>query len=224
MAKICCAVLALVMLLCLPGCERQSPRQQSAGKKEKAAAGIIVAMGDSLTAGYGVDEEKSYPAQLQKKLEANHLDYTVINAGVSGETSSGALSRINWILILNPDIVILETGANDGLRGIDPSLTRRNISEILRMLKNNKIITILAGMKMLINLGPAYTGAFNRIYPKIAMESGSIFFPFFLEGVAADPALDIGDGIHPNGTGYAIIVNNLFPYVLEAIEKSEESG
>jgi acyl-CoA thioesterase-1 len=208
------------MFFCLPGCKTQSPPQQSAEKREKAAAGTIVAMGDSLTAGYGVDDEESYPAQLQRELEANRLDYRVINAGVSGETSSGALSRLGWILTLHPDIVILETGANDGLRGIDPSLTKRNISEILRVLEREKVTAILAGMQMLMNLGPAYTGAFNRIYPEIARESGSLFVPFFLEGVAMDPALTIGDGIHPNAKGYAIIVDNLYPYVLEAIEKS----
>ena len=179
-------------------------------------------VGDSLTAGLGIAVEQNYPAQLAKKIAEAQLGFQVINAGVSGETSSGTLSRINWILTLKPDIVILEIGANDGLRGISPALIKRNISEIIRRLQENKIITILAGMQMVRNLGPDYTNAFNAIYEDLAGETNVLFMPFFLQGVAADPALNIGDGIHPNPEGYAIIVDNLFPYVLQAINRSTQ--
>ena len=210
--------LALFLVLLVSGC-RQPAEKKISVSKEKDYAGIIVAVGDSLTAGLGVEEDDNYPAQLQRRLDAKGLRYRVINSGVSGETSSGALSRLNWILSLKPDIVILETGANDGLRGVDPELTRKNIEKIVATLQEKKIITILAGMQMVGNLGTSYTDPFRRLYLDVAKESGVIFMPFFLEGVATDPALNINDGIHPNGRGYEIIVRNLLPFVLQAIDQ-----
>ena len=130
----------------------------------------IVAVGDSLTAGYGLDESESYPVLLEKKLQAAGYNYKVVNAGVSGETSSGTLSRMQWILTLKPDIVILETGANDGLRGIDPKLIEKNLREILQILKEREVVVLLAGMKMVWNLGPIYVASFNGIYPQLAKE------------------------------------------------------
>jgi acyl-CoA thioesterase I len=181
--------------------------------------GTIVAVGDSLTAGLGVEEEVAYPAQLEKRLAAGGLRYRVVNAGVSGETSSGALSRINWILRLKPDIVILETGANDGLRGIDPALTRKNIEEILRVLQESHTRVILAGMRMVQNLGQEYTAAFRRIYPEAAKKFDVPLIPFFLEGVTGKPALNQADGIHPTAEGYKIVVETVYPYVVEAIRR-----
>ena len=180
----------------------------------------IVAVGDSLTAGYGVDEGDEYPALLEKKLRADGQSYKVVNAGVSGETSSGTLSRMEWILTLEPDIVVLETGANDGLRGIDPELAEKNIREILQLLKDKDVVVVLAGMKMVWNLGPAYVAQFNRIYPKLAKEFDVVYMPFFLEGVATKGNLNQGDGIHPNAQGYKIITENIFPYVEQAIERN----
>ncbi len=191
---------------------------------KKTFQGTIVAVGDSLTAGYGVAEKDNYPSQLQKRLLAKGLDYEVINSGVSGETSSGTLSRINWVLSLKPDIIILEIGANDGLRGIDPNLTRENILKIIALLQKKKIITVFAGMRMVSNLGLRYTHAFHRIYLDVAKDTGVIFMPFFLEGVATDPALNTSDGIHPNRKGYKIIVDNLLPYVLKAIDLREKTS
>ena len=209
--------LTLFLVLLLSGCKQ--PAEKKTGEQEKKGyAGIIVAVGDSLTAGLGVAEEDNYPAQLQRRLDTEGLRYRVINSGVSGETSSGALSRLNWILSLKPDIVILETGANDGLRGVDPQLTRKNIEKIVAGLQEKKIITILAGMRMVGNLGLGYTDPFRQLYLDVAKETGVIFMPFFLEGVAADPTLNISDGIHPNRRGYEIIVNNLFPSVIRAID------
>ena len=205
------------------GCE-QRPEHRAIAQKSDPGYEVIVAAGDSLTAGFGVAEEESYPAQLEKRLQAAGLGYRVINAGASGETSSGLLSRLNWLLTLNPAIVILGTGANDGLRGIDPALTKSNIREIIRLLKGKKIPVILLGMRMVRNLGPEYITAFDRIYPELAKESGVLFMPFFLEGVATDPALNSSDGIHPNSEGYRIVVNNLYPYVLRAIARREKQS
>ena len=180
--------------------------------------GIIVAMGDSLSEGYGVSEEEAYPALLQEMLTENGFRFTVINAGMSGETSSGALSRIRWVLKLKPDIVILETGANDGLRGVDPAVTEKNIAEILTVLKQENITVVLAGMKMVVNMGKAYTDSFGKIYPSLAERFDVTLIPFFLDGVAANPSLNSADGIHPNAAGYKVLVRNIFPYVTDAIE------
>ena len=146
----------------------------------------------------------------------------MINAGISGETSSGALSRLDWMLTLDPDIVILETGANDGLRGVDPALTRRNIEAIVAELQSRGIVVVLAGMQMVRNLGLDFTRAFSAIYPEIARQSDLILMPFFLEGVAGHSGLNQADGIHPNPEGYRIIVTNLYPYVLDAIKRHQE--
>jgi len=220
-------LLLLAILLITGGCDRREPDQAEHTPSGQRAAtvpkGTIVALGDSLTAGLGVDEEVSYPAQLEKKLQAEGYNYRVVNAGVSGETTSGTLSRLDWILSMRPDIVILEIGANDGLRGIDPSVPARNLREILRVLQENNIVVVFTGMKMVWNLGPAYTRTFNGIYPEIASEEKLIFMPFFLQDVATVRDLNIGDGLHPNGKGYARVVANIYPYVLEAIKQFEKS-
>lgn len=221
MVRIVLFLITGIFLLNLAACGSQPDRQVDE-QKTGSIPGTIVCVGDSLTAGLGVDIEQSYPAQLAKKIKAAGLDFQVINAGVSGETSSGTLSRINWILTLKPDIIILEIGANDGLRGIAPALIKRNIGEIIRRLLEKKIIIVLAGMQMVRNLGPAYTNSFNAIYEDLAGEADVLFMPFFLQGVATVPALNIGDGMHPNAQGYAIIVNNLFPYVRQAINRSTQ--
>ncbi len=186
---------------------------------ETGSEGVIVAMGDSLTEGYGVMEEEAYPALLQEMLLKNGYKFKVVNAGISGETSSGALSRVRWMLRLKPDIVILETGANDGLLGIDPAVTEKNIAQILTVLKKENITVVLAGMKMVPNMGKTYTDAFAKIYPALAEKFHVALIPFFLEGVAADPSLNNGDGIHPNAAGYRVLVGNIYPYVTSAIDK-----
>ena len=211
----------LVLALCTGmvggGCGRDEPPPER--RSAPVADGTVVAVGDSLTAGYGVAQELAYPARLEKKLTSEGFRYRVINAGISGETSSGALSRINWILTLKPDIVILETGANDGLRGVDPALTKKNIQEIIRLLQASDVTVILAGMQMVQNLGREYTEAFRRIYPEAAKASAVRLIPFFLQGVAGDPALNQADGVHPTGDGYRIIVETVYPYVTAAIQE-----
>lgn len=212
----------LIAMLALFGCDRDKPKMSDMPKRaEEQTMKTIVAVGDSLTAGLGLAEEESYPAQLEKKLQADGYSYRVINAGVSAETSSGTLARLDWVLFMNPDIVILETGANDGLRGIDPALVESNIREALEILRGKDVVVILAGMKMVQNLGPAYVAGFNRVYPKLAEEFKPVFVPFILEGVAMQRALNQSDTIHPNGQGYKKIVDNIYPYVLEAIKRRE---
>jgi len=206
----------VVMLFVGPGCdmvEGTAPEQTV----QEPVAGLIVAMGDSLTAGLGVSLQSSYPALLEQRLKEAGLHYRVVNGGVSGETSSGARARINWILGMKPDLVILETGANDGLRGMDPELVKKNIDEIIKTLRDQEVEIVLAGMRMVANMGPDYLARFNRIYPDLADHYQIILMPFFLEGVAMQPDLNQADGLHPNEQGYQIITENLLPYVKQAL-------
>ena len=212
--------LLFIVVIIFAGCNEEPLQFDTPVKEpgENVDMKKIVALGDSLTAGYGVDLNKSYPALLEKKLQENGYHYRVINAGVSGETSSGTLARVEWILTQNPEIVILETGGNDGLRGVAVSLLEENLREIVEILHENNVAVLLAGMKMVWNLGPVYVSEFNKVYPKIAEEKGVVLMPFFLEGVAAKRDLNIEDGIHPNSAGYVVIVENLYPYVVKVID------
>jgi acyl-CoA thioesterase I len=214
------AVIVVLILQCLSsGCEQVNQRLPPPPHGQPSYEGAIVAVGDSLTAGLGVNEAEAYPALLEKKLRAAGYRWRVVNAGISGETSSGTLSRVNWILKLKPDIVILETGANDGLRGIDPRVTRKNIDETIAVLKQNKVVVVLVGMRMVTNLGREFTDSFAEIYPALAQKHGLVLVPFFLEGVAGDPSLNQTDGIHPTAKGYRIITETIYPYVRKTIEK-----
>jgi acyl-CoA thioesterase-1 len=199
-----------------------SAPSEAAASSEPRSKGTIVAVGDSLTAGLGVPEEEAYPAQLEKKLRAAGYDWKVVNAGISGETSSGTLSRINWVMKLRPDIVILETGANDGLRGIDPAVTRKNIDATIRILKQQNVIVVLVGMQMVRNLGQEFTQGFADIYPSLARKHGLILVPFFLQGVAGDPSLNQPDGIHPTAEGYGIITEGIYPFARKAIDRNKK--
>ncbi len=210
-------ILALCMLLA-----GNAAQSEAAPSSEPRSKGIIVAVGDSLTAGLGVNEEEAYPALLEKKLRQAGYDWKVVNAGISGETSSGTLSRINWVMKLRPDIVILETGANDGLRGIDPAVTRKNIDETIRILKQQNVTVVLAGMQMVRNLGQKFTQDFADIYPSLAKKHGLILVPFFLQGVAGNPSLNQADGIHPTAEGYRIITEKIYPFARKAIDGNKK--
>jgi acyl-CoA thioesterase-1 len=179
-------------------------------------------VGDSLTEGLGVEEEFAYPAVLERKLRDLGYPYQVINAGISGETSSGTLARIKWILTLKPDIVILVIGANDGFRGIDPHLIKTNIQKIVKELKIQKVTVVLGAMQIVQNLGRDYTTAFEKIYPAVAHSEAIILTSFFLKGVAANQKLNQADGIHPTANGYQVIVDNITPYVVEAIKSHRQ--
>ena len=220
-----CFILGIALLLsctALWACGRDEPMPQAAGEQQEAHYdGTIAAVGDSLTAGYGLSEEQAYPAQLERSLQAEGLRYRVANAGISGETSSGTLSRIKWVLTLKPDIVILETGANDGMRGISPELTQKNLNEIIGILAEHKVVVVLAGMQMLSNLGEEFRTAFTNVYPAVAGQRKVVLIPFFLEGVAGEPHLNLPDAVHPTEQGYAVVVSNLLPYVKEAIRQRQ---
>jgi len=192
----------------------------AAGEDDKT---LILAFGDSLTAGYELAQSDSFPAQLQRYLrEEKDMAVRVINGGVSGDTSQGGLSRLDWVLAgmpRKPDLVILELGANDALRGVDPELTRKNLDAMLAELRERGIRVLLAGMKAPPNMGADYEAAFNPIFPELAEKHDVAFYPFFLKGVAAKPALNLDDGMHPNADGVAKIAENIAPHVLRALER-----
>jgi acyl-CoA thioesterase-1 len=214
-------LLCLLFVSVLAACDRQDKASGTSTQPVqpvKAYAGTIIAMGNSLTAGLGVAEEEAYPAVLEEKLRLSGYNWQVINAGISGETSSGALSRINWIIAQQPDIVILETGANDGMRGIPIRAIRENISQAVLLLKEADIEVVLAGMQMLQNLGPDYTTQFAAVYPAVAKKQEVILIPFFLKEVAGTPSLNLPDFIHPTPEGHRIVAQTVYPFVVKAIQ------
>ncbi|HWN48477.1 MAG TPA: arylesterase [Xanthobacteraceae bacterium] len=183
----------------------------------------IVAFGDSLTAGYGLPANEAFPAQLQRALDAKGLAANVVNAGVSGDTTTGGLSRLDWSVPDGTDAVILELGANDALRGIAPGITRKALDTMLRRLKERKIPVLLCGMVAPPNLGAEFGWAFNAIYADLAAQYGVILYPFFLTGVAADPKLNQRDGLHPTAAGVAVIVDRILPQVEQLIARAKAS-
>jgi len=177
----------------------------------------IVVLGDSLTAGFGLPADAAFPARLARALTAKGIDVSVINAGVSGDTASGGLTRLDWSVPEGTEAVILELGANDALRGIDPKLTKAALDGILRKLDGRHIPVLLAGMQAPRNMGPDYVRAFDAIYAVLASAHRLVFYPFFLDGVAADPKLNQADGLHPNAAGVDMIVARILPQVEELI-------
>ena len=173
----------------------------------------ILVLGDSLSAGYNLPTDQSFPSQLEKALRAGGLHVDVINAGVSGDTSAGGRARLEWALKAKPDVAILELGANDGLRGLDPAQTFANLDAIVTRLKRDDIRVLVAGMLAPPNLGRGYGEEFAAVFPKLAEKHQVPLYPFFLDGVAANPALNLADGMHPNGKGVAVIVDKVLPYV-----------
>jgi acyl-CoA thioesterase-1 len=173
----------------------------------------LVMLGDSLTAGYGLPGPAAFPAQLQKALKSNGIDVDMINAGVSGDTSSGGRDRLDWSVPEGTEAVIVELGANDALRGIDPKITRQALSDILIRLKARKIAVLLCGMLAPPNYGSDYAARFNTIYPDLSKSFGVPLYPFFLEGVASDAKLNQADGLHPTEEGVDVIVKNILPTV-----------
>ncbi|MBK8277448.1 MAG: arylesterase [Nitrospira sp.] len=182
----------------------------------------IVAFGDSLTAGLGVSAEESYPAQLQRRLDVLGYTYRVINAGVSGDTTAGGLRRVSWILTNKPDLVILELGANDGLRGLSVDQTQHNLREIIQRLRGAGVGIVLAGMKLPPNYGQDYTMRFEAIYRTVAREQQVPFIPFFLEGVGGSSSLNQADGIHPTGEGYKVVVENLLKTLIPILNEKPQ--
>jgi acyl-CoA thioesterase-1 len=176
----------------------------------------ILALGDSLTAGHGLPPGQGFAPQLERALKESGVEAQVIDAGVSGDTTAGGLARLDWALADAPDLVILELGANDMLRGVDPAETRANLDAMLAKLRAAGPKVLLAGMRAAPNLGPDYGGAFEGLYADLAAKYDVPLYPFFLEGVATDPKLNLPDGLHPNEAGIAEIVRRILPHVLAA--------
>ena len=180
----------------------------------------IVAFGNSLTAGLGVSPDESYPARLQRTLDAAGYGYRVVNAGVSGETTAGGVRRVSWVLNSRPAIVILELGGNDGLRGLSLSETKANLERIIQQLQQASVTVVLAGMKLPPNYGQDYTDGFEALYQTLAKRYRLTLIPFFLDGVAGSSSLNQADGIHPTGEGYRIIVEKILPTLEPLLERA----
>jgi acyl-CoA thioesterase I len=179
----------------------------------------VIAFGDSLTYGTGVDSSDSYPSQLQEKLKDDDLNVKIINKGVSGETSAGALARISEIIELRPDVVILATGANDGLQRINPEETKNNISNIIKKFNENDIEILFCGMSIVLAHGLKYSNNFKSIFKDLAKKYNLEFVPFLLKGVTLNPELNIEDGMHPNKEGYKIVVENIYHHLISVLKK-----
>lgn len=207
--------------------EPQTPEStqsnESAKSTEQQAPLTILALGDSLTEGLGVDNDANYPAQLEARLkEMGYKDVKVVNSGLSGETSTGLVNRLDWVLQTKPDITILTIGANDAIRGIDVATVEANIRTAIKRLQDNGSEVILGGMQIYDNLGSDYVESFAAIYPRVAKDMNVTLIPFFLDGVGGDPKLNQADAIHPTKEGYTIIVNhNILPILQPEIEKLE---
>jgi acyl-CoA thioesterase-1 len=197
-----CAVVAAALALAVPMGEPASAADRPVR---------IVALGDSLTAGYGLPADAAFPAKLEKALTARGLAVEIANAGVSGDTASGGLARLDWSVPEGTDAVIVELGANDMLRGIDPGVTRQALEQIVRRLTDRRIAVLLAGMRAAPNLGPDYGRDFETIYSDLAARYDLLLYPFFLDGVAAEAKLNQGDGLHPTAAGVDAIVAGILP-------------
>jgi acyl-CoA thioesterase-1 len=223
----------LALAVGMAGCGRNRSTQEptkpasAAGPQERPAATpepdrtgwpVIVAFGDSLTEGYQVDPKLNYPSQLQQELDKLGYKYRVVNAGISGDTSAGGLGRVQVVIDQKPEIVILELGPNDGLRGLPLDKMKENLRQIIERLQAAKIKVVLAGMQLPPNLGQEYTQTFQQTYVDLAKEYNLPLIPFFLDGVAGRPELNRPDGIHPTGEGYRYVVKNVL-HVLQPILK-----
>ncbi|MBI5423403.1 MAG: arylesterase [Opitutae bacterium] len=177
-----------------------------------AATKTLLFYGDSITAGYGLDPGEAYPAIIQQKIDAAGLPWKVVNAGLSGETTAGGLRRLDWILRQPVDIFVIELGGNDGLRGIEPEVTRVNLEKMIERIraKNPRVVVVLAGMQIPTNMGPAYAQAFAKIYPALAEAQKTVLIPFLLENVGGIPELNQPDGIHPTAAGHRMVAETVW--------------
>jgi acyl-CoA thioesterase-1 len=222
--KIVAAALTALALACASDGGRQdvptTRDEGSANGGPAASAPVILFLGTSLTAGLGVAKEEAYPALIQHKLDSVGLDFRVVNAGVSGETSAGGLRRIDWLLHQPVSILVLELGANDGLRGQDVGALRNNLQQIIARLRDAHpgARTVVVGMEAPPNLGRRYATAFARVFPEVAQENGAALVPFLLEGVGGVPELNQSDGIHPTAEGHRVLAENVWG-VLEDVAR-----
>ncbi len=174
---------------------------------------VVLCLGDSLTEGYGVEDDQAYPSVLERRLRDRGRAVRVINAGINGSTSASAVRRLRWQLKAEPDILVLALGGNDGLRGLDLSETKKNLSQAIELAKSHGVQVVLAGMQIPPNYGADYTREFRAMFPALAEEHDVVRIPFLLEGVAAQPELNLPDGIHPNAKGYERVVENVLAVV-----------
>ncbi|PYN09076.1 MAG: arylesterase [Candidatus Rokuibacteriota bacterium] len=191
----------------------------SAASATPRADHVVVALGDSLTAGLGVGVEEAYPALLEARLRREGFDYRVVNAGVSGDTSAGGLRRLDWALKLKPQVLIVALGANDGLRGQPPAALRANLTQIVERARGAGARVLLAGMRVPPNYGDEYARAFAAVYASVARATGVPLAPFLLDGVAGDPRLNQADGIHPTAEGQRVIAEHLWPHLRPLLAK-----
>jgi len=213
---------ALVISSCGNSTTQNSESQEAADSTEVveiAQQKTILFFGNSLTAGYGIEQEDAFPGLIQSKIDSLGLDYRVINGGLSGETTAGGLSRLDWFLEEAPTIFILELGGNDGLRGIELNETKRNLNGIIDKVRSKYPETkiILAGMQIPPNMGQDYTEKFSSIFPEVAEEKDVTLIPFLLENVGGIPELNLPDGIHPTEEGHKIVANTIWPFIESAI-------
>jgi acyl-CoA thioesterase-1 len=188
--------------------------------KKTAAAKTILFLGNSLSAGYGLDPELAFPALIQQKIDSLKWNFQVINAGLSGETSAGGLRRVDWLLQRRVDILVLELGGNDGLRGITLDLTKKNLQAIIDRVKVKypAMKIVIAGMEVPPNLGPEYTAQFRTLYAELAKKNKALLIPFLLEGVGGDPKLNLPDGIHPTAEGHRIVAKNVWKVLMPLLK------
>ena len=201
----------------------ENQKSESTLTKSETQTGLILCFGNSLTAGMGLDPEEAFPAVLQQKIDSLDLDFTVVNAGLSGETTASGKNRLNWVLNQKTDVFILELGANDGLRGINLTETRQNLQAIIDMVraKNPETVIILAGMQIPPNMGPDYTEAFRKIFPELAENNDALLVPFLLKDVGGVPELNQEDGIHPTTEGHRIVARNVWEVLGPVLNKTE---
>jgi acyl-CoA thioesterase I len=185
---------------------------------------VIVAFGDSLTAGLDLAESEAFPAQLEQALRARGQDVKIVNAGVSGDTAAAGLARLNWALPDDASAVIIELGANDALQGLDPQATKAVLEKIITEVKARGLLILLAGMEAPPNMGKEYATAFRALYADLAQRYDLVFYPFFLDGVALDDRLTLDDGMHPNAQGVARIVQGILPKVEELLARAKAKG
>jgi acyl-CoA thioesterase I len=214
----------LILLISCSNDKKTTPNDEAENAKDTAMITkkkTIVFFGNSLTAGYGLSPEQAFPALIQKKIDSLDLPYTIVNAGVSGETSSGGLTRIDWILQQRVDIFVLELGANDGLRGIEPlSITRQNLQEIIDRVKakNPNVKILLAGMQVPPNMGQQYSTEFKNMFPDLANKNSVALIPFLLKDVGGEKDLNQADGIHPTAQGHRIVAENVWEELQKLVE------
>ena len=205
---------------------RDSAAIVAAGGDGGGAHHTLLFIGTSLTAGLGLNPDSAYPQLVQQKIEADHLPFDVVNAGVSGETTAGLLRRMDWLMRGKFDVVVIESGANDGLRGTPVATVKENLRNVLRQIRtaHPRAKVVVVQMEAPPNLGPSYTSAFHAIYPEVAREAGATLMPFLLQGVAGDRALNQADGIHPNQRGEHIVADNVWKSLEPLLKQAQATG